>query len=105
NHSRFLFDFAPESIILRVTQDAAPRLLYCFETCDDGKTVLAPSLVERIEEGDIAAGGAVLGGCVRPSAPGAGLRGRGAAVPESGGVKSAVAEAIRQINNYLGSKG
>ena len=53
NHSRFLFDFAPESIILRVTQDPAPRLLYCFDTPDDGKTIGAHGLEDRIRSGDI----------------------------------------------------
>lgn len=39
NQARFLFDFSPDSIILRLTDDPAPRLLYCFETKDDGRTV------------------------------------------------------------------
>jgi CRISPR-associated protein Cst2 len=29
NHSRFLFDFSPESVVFRLTDDPAPRLLYC----------------------------------------------------------------------------
>ena len=32
NHGRFLFDFSPDSAIFRVTDDPAPRFLYCFET-------------------------------------------------------------------------
>ena len=45
NHGRFLFDFSPEAVVIRLTSDPAPRLLYCFDTRDDGKTVLAPALV------------------------------------------------------------
>lgn len=55
NHGRFLFDFAPDAIVLRITDDPAPRLLYCFETSDGGKSVNAPILLARIAAGDIAA--------------------------------------------------
>ena len=34
-----LFDFSPDAVVFRITADPAPRLLYCFETKDDGKTV------------------------------------------------------------------
>lgn len=53
NHGRFLFDFSPEAIVFRVTDDPAPRLLYCFDTKDDGQTVHLDSLIRRIEIGDI----------------------------------------------------
>ena len=39
NHGRFLFDFSPDALVIRITADPAPRLLYCFSTDDDGKTV------------------------------------------------------------------
>ena len=39
NHGRFLYDFAPEIIVIRITEDPAPRILYCFDTEDGGKTV------------------------------------------------------------------
>ncbi|MBW7864432.1 MAG: DevR family CRISPR-associated autoregulator [Candidatus Hydrogenedentes bacterium] len=61
NHSRFLFDFSPESIILRVTEDPAPRLLYCFEEREDGK-IGAPLLMDRIKSGDIAPEEIFIGG-------------------------------------------
>jgi len=64
NHARFLYDFAPDAIVFRLTEDPAPRLLYCFETPDEGKTVEAPSLIERIEAGDIEASEIVFGGAV-----------------------------------------
>jgi CRISPR-associated protein Cst2 len=53
NHGRFLFDFSPEVIVFRVTTDPAPRLLYCFETNDDGQTVHLDILLRRIESGDV----------------------------------------------------
>ena len=48
NHGRFLFDFSPEAVVFRITDDPAPRLLYCFDTPDDGKTIIAPRLEARI---------------------------------------------------------
>jgi len=64
NHGRFLYDFAPESIIIRITADPAPRLLYCFDTADGGKTVAAPDLVRRVQAGDILPEELVIGGPV-----------------------------------------
>lgn len=61
NHSRFLFDFSPESIVLRLTDDPAPRLLYCFKEADSG-TVQAPELVRRVQVGDIAGAELYVGG-------------------------------------------
>jgi CRISPR-associated protein Cst2 len=52
NHARFLYDFSPESIILRWTHDASPRCLYCFEE-DELGNILIPDLVRRVEVGDI----------------------------------------------------
>ena len=48
NHSRFLFDFSPESIVLRLTHDPAPRILYCFKEDDSGQ-IYADELVRKIE--------------------------------------------------------
>jgi CRISPR-associated protein Cst2 len=52
NHARFLFDFAPEAIILRWTPDPAPRIMFCFEQGEDGRLSLA-KLVARVKGGDI----------------------------------------------------
>ncbi len=61
NHGRFLYDFSPDAIVLRLTDDPAPRLLYCFDTDDDGKTIHAHSLLRRIEAGDVLASELILG--------------------------------------------
>lgn len=52
NHARFLYDFSPDSIILRWTHDFSPRLLYCFEE-DEFRNLSTPDLVRRVEAGDI----------------------------------------------------
>nr|AHZ45662.1 CRISPR-associated fruiting body developmental protein R [uncultured bacterium] len=97
NHGRFLFDFAPESLVLRVTHDPAPRLLYCFHTDDDGRTVLAPALEDRIARGDVDPRELILGGPFADSEQGKRLQGRGAFVPAPAGVRAAVEEAVRRI--------
>ncbi|HEX4614189.1 MAG TPA: type I-B CRISPR-associated protein Cas7/Cst2/DevR [Urbifossiella sp.] len=72
NHGRFLFDFSPDAVVFRVTADPAPRLLYCFESGDHGRTVVAPRLADRVRAGDvdpaelIVAGVAVAGAAVAP---------------------------------------
>lgn len=53
NHGRFLYDFAPEAIVIRITDDPAPRILYCFDTEDDGKTLSADAIVQRLDMGDV----------------------------------------------------
>lgn len=60
NQGRFLFDFSPESIVFRLTDDPAPRLLYVFEQND--RVVDAPLLLARVEAGDIKAQELVIGG-------------------------------------------
>jgi len=63
NHSRFLFDFSPESIVLRLTNDPAPRILYCFD--DKDQTIsLSQKLVQKIESGDILPKELFVGGLI-----------------------------------------
>lgn len=54
NHARFLYDFSPESLVLRWTKDFSPRILYCFQEDEAGEISL-PSLIHRVEVGDIEA--------------------------------------------------
>jgi CRISPR-associated protein Cst2 len=79
NHGRFLFDFAPESVVFRITQDAAPRFLYCFGTADGGKTVSADVLIQRVELGDIDPEELILGGPIALSDAGRALKAKGSA--------------------------
>jgi CRISPR-associated protein Cst2 len=52
NHSRFLYDFSPDSLVLRWTHDFSPRFLYSFEEGEAGE-INAPELVRRVEAEDI----------------------------------------------------
>jgi CRISPR-associated protein Cst2 len=60
NHARFLFDFAPEAIVLRWTPDPAPRMMFCFEQAENGK-LSAKRLLDRVKGGDVAPGELAIG--------------------------------------------
>jgi CRISPR-associated protein Cst2 len=105
NHGRFLFDFSPDSVVFRLTDDPAPRFLYCFDTDDDGKTIDAHSLMARVEAGDIDPKELILGGPFALSPNGKKLEALGAFVGDRPGVKAAAEEAVKRINTRLESKG
>ena len=106
NHGRFLFDFSPDSVVFRLTDDPAPRFLYCFETPDGGKTVDARQLLERVEDGDIDPKELIIGGVFAKTETAQQLKAKGAFLGVNGqtGVKAAAAEAVRRINQRLGVK-
>lgn len=60
NHSRFLYDFAPESIVLRISEDPAPRILYCFQETDGNITI--HDLARKVKAGDILKNELYIGG-------------------------------------------
>ena len=62
NHGRFLYDFSPESIVLRVSPDPAPRILYGFGL-HDGELHI-DEIVRKVRGGDIAADELVIGGAI-----------------------------------------
>ncbi len=101
NHARFLFDFSPEAAVFRITDDPAPRLLYCFDTADDGKTVIAPRLAQKILDGDIDPKELIVAGVDLVTRDGRRPNG----VAYFPGVKAACQEAIRRINARLGIGG
>jgi CRISPR-associated protein Cst2 len=105
NHGRFLFDFSPDSLVIRITDDPAPRFLYCFDTDDNGNSVDAKALLTRVNSGDIDGKELILGGPIAVNNTGKALKERGAFVGEQPGVKAAAAEAVRRINVKLGIKG
>ncbi|MHC5674847.1 type I-B CRISPR-associated protein Cas7/Cst2/DevR [Nostoc sp.] len=51
NHSRFLYDFSPESLILRWTHDFSPRILYCFE--EKERQISIDELLRKVKNQDI----------------------------------------------------
>jgi CRISPR-associated protein Cst2 len=95
NHGRFLFDFSPETIVLRITDDPAPRLLYCFDTEDDGRTVVAPRLLKRIELKDVAADELIVGVSDDATPLAAAFKQKGVVVL---GVKAAIEKACALID-------
>ena len=98
NQSRFLYDFSPEAIILRWTDDFAPRFLYGF-AADGGSPTLRPEILHRIQAGDVAPNELVVGGSLAPGQDGKTLKEMGAAVFE--GVKAAAAEIKGRIQRDL----
>jgi CRISPR-associated protein Cst2 len=101
NHGRFLFDFSPEAVVIRVTQDPAPRLLYCFDTPDDGKTVHAKKLFDRLASEDMQPQELVVGVADLESKLASDLKAKGVLVL---GVRKACEEAVKRINTSLGIK-
>jgi CRISPR-associated protein Cst2 len=101
NHARFLFDFAPDGIVFRITEDPAPRLLYCFETTDEGRTIEAPILTQRVANRDIQAKELVIGGSFARSQTAKELKELGATIPSPGGVLAAVEEVVKRIEAAL----
>ncbi|HBB35854.1 MAG TPA: type I-B CRISPR-associated protein Cas7/Cst2/DevR [Cyanobacteria bacterium UBA8803] len=92
NHSRFLYDFSPDSLVLRWTHDFSPRFLYCFEE-EEGK-ISFPELVRRVEAGDINPIELWIAGAIANSEEVEDLAERGAKVFP--GVKMAV-ENLKQV--------
>lgn len=100
NHGRFLFDFSPEVVVIRLTQDPAPRFLYCFDTPDDGKTVHAKKLIDRLAVEDIKAEELIVGTADAGSALATELKARKVMVL---GVVKACEMAVARINEQLGT--
>jgi len=107
NQGRFLFDFSPDSIILRLTDDPAPRLLYCFTTEDDGKTVtVTDDFNNRVGKNgaDVLGAELIIGGSFAATDAAKQLEKKGAKLfPHQ--VKAAVEEACGLINNHEDVKG
>lgn len=60
NHSRFLYDFSPDAVIYRWTDDFAPRMLYGF-SAEDAQSLSIPAILGRIKQGDINASELIVG--------------------------------------------
>ena len=101
NHSRFLYDFSPDSVIFRWTDDFAPRLLYRFQLDTDDRLTI-PEIVRRVEAGDVDTKELVVGGSIADLADGKKLKEKGAFV--CGGVKTAAEEVKRRIKETLNLK-
>ena len=102
NHGRFLFDFSPDVVVIRLTQDPAPRLLYCFDSVDGSKTIVAPALLSRLANGDIDPKELILGVSDLDSKLAGELKARDVPVF---GIRAACDEAVKQIQDTLKSGG
>lgn len=56
NHARFLFDYSPESIVIRVSESPVSRIMGVFSTNDFGETVSLTKLAQKVDAGDITSG-------------------------------------------------
>lgn len=63
NHSRFLFDFSPDSVVFRWTDDFAPRILYGFEMNTDSSISFA-AVLQKVKDGDIDPTELFIGGSI-----------------------------------------
>ncbi len=99
NHGRFMYDFAPDSVVFRWTDDFAPRMLYAFSLGAD-RELAAPELVRRTESGDVDARELIVGGNLANTVDGRRLKELGAQVVP--GVKKAARMLREQIVLDLG---
>lgn len=98
NHSRFLYDFSPDSLVLRWTHDFSPRCLYCFEEDETGEISMS-ELVRRVEVQDINPQELWVAGAIANTAEGERLEALGANVLS--GIKSAADVLKRRILHDL----
>ena len=93
-HSNFLYDFRPESIVIRVTDDWSPWIINCFKRTGklslDSNSVGCPRLIELIQSGDIAADELIVAGRIANTEDGETLKRLGVKVIPS--VKQAIAD-------------
>lgn len=101
NHARFLFDFSPESIVFRWTDDFAPRMLYGFQDAGNGR-VHAETVLRRVRAGDIDPKELIVGGELAETTDGAALRELGATVQP--GVRQAAQEVKQRLQSEVASR-
>jgi len=88
NHARFLYDFRPESIVIRVTEDPCPWIMDVFKRIGD--SVGCPRLVRLVEVGDVKADEILVGGEIADTPYAQQLQALGVKVYR--GVKEAIAD-------------
>lgn len=93
NHARFLYDFRPESIVIRVTDDPSPWIMGSFKRVGD--SVGCPCLVRLVEVGDVKADELIVGGEIADTPYAKQLNQMGVKVCR--GVKEAIATAKAQL--------
>ncbi len=94
NHARFLYDFRPESIVIRVTEDPSPWIMDSFKRVGDA--VGCSRLVRLVEVGDVKANELIVGGEIADTPYGEQLSKLGVKVYR--GVKEAITTAKAQLS-------
>jgi CRISPR-associated protein Cst2 len=101
NHSRYKYDFSPESIVLRITDDRAPRILFGFEIFEN--KISLKNIVRKIKTGDILGSEMIVGGkIVWNERVREDFKALGVSVHE--GVRHAFDEAINRVDIRLNTK-
>jgi CRISPR-associated protein Cst2 len=93
NHARFLYDFRPESLVIRLTDDPSPWIMNCFQRV--GESVGCPRLLRLVEVKDIPASELIVAGEIADTPYGKQLEALGVKVYR--GIKEAIAEAKKLL--------
>lgn len=94
NHARFLYEFRPESIIIRVTEDPSPWIMNCFERV--GESVGCPRLIRLVEVKDVPASELIVAGVIADTLHGKQLKDLDVKVFR--GIKEAINEAKNRLS-------
>lgn len=100
NHSRFLYEFRPESVVIRLTDDPSPWIMNCFKRV--GESVGCPKLVRLVEVKDIDVNELIVAGEIADTPYGEQLQNLGVTVLR--GVKEAIAESKKRLAELKGVK-
>lgn len=94
NQARYFYDFSPETILVRITDEPCPRFNYCFESDGNGG-YNAHKLIALVESGDIKPSELHVGGFLATTPEGARLQKLGCHVYN--GVRKCVEEVIKLL--------
>lgn len=93
NHSRFLYEFRPESIVIRITEDPSPWIMNCFERLGDA--VGCSELIRLIEAKDVDSTELIVGGKISKTPYGENLKQAGVKVCD--GIKETIQIAKQRL--------
>jgi CRISPR-associated protein Cst2 len=97
NHARFLYEFRPESIVIRVTDDPSPWIMNCFERV--GESVGCTRLVRLVDVKDIPADELIVAGEIVDTPYGEQLKNLNVKVCR--GIKEAIATAKKLLKTEV----
>jgi len=93
NHARFLYEFRPESIVIRVTEDPSPWIMNCFERV--GESIGCSRLVRLVDVKDIPATELIVAGEIADTPYGSQLKNLNVKVYR--GIKEAITQVKEQV--------